>query len=295
MSAETALLLFLSVSASTARGALSKRLGSSFAGRRRFFFLHFLLFSFAAWFVFLFRGGAFLPPRGTLLALSLAYGALTVLAQAAYTAALRTCDLSLAGMIYSFGFLIPTLFGTFVYREAVTPGKAVSLVLVLFTIVLAARRPAGTAAGEGLSPLLFLAMAASGGLGVVQKIEQRSGASDAETAGFLLTAFLFAAWLCLPGALIPARTGDRPPTKNGMHGALPLLLLPTIGAAMALANSANTALAGKLPSAVAFPVTNVGVIVASALLSLLFFGEKPTGRRVLAITLGLLSVLLFSL
>ena len=294
MSAETALLLFLSVSASTARGALSKKLGSSFAGRRRFFFLHFLLFSFAAWFVFLFRGGAFLPPRGTLLSLSLAYGALTVLAQAAYTAALRTCDLSLSGMIYSFGFLIPTLFGTFVYREAVTPGKAVSLVLVLFTIVLAARRPAGTA-GEGLSPLLFLAMAASGGLGVVQKIEQRSGASDAETAGFFLTAFLFAAWLCLPGALIPARIGDRPPKKNGIRGALSLLLLPAIGAAMALANSANTALAGKLPSAVAFPVTNVGVIVASVLLSLLFFGEKPTGRRVLAIALGLLSVLLFSL
>ncbi len=294
MSAETALLLFLSVSASTARGALSKKLGSSFAGRRRFFFLHFLLFSFAAWFVFLFRGGAFLPHRGTLLSLSLAYGALTVLAQAAYTAALRTCDLSLSGMIYSFGFLIPTLFGTFVYREAVTPGKAVSLVLVLLTIVLAARRPAGTA-GEGLSPLLFLAMAASGGLGVVQKIEQRSGASDAETAGFLLTAFLFAAWLCLPGALIPARIGDRPPKKNGIRGALSLLLLPAIGAAMALANSANTALAGKLPSAVAFPVTNVGVIVASVLLSLLFFGEKPTGRRVLAIALGLLSVLLFSL
>ena len=294
MSAETALRLFLSVSASTARGALSKKLGSSFAGRRRFFFLHFLLFSFAAWFVFLFRGGAFLPHRGTLLSLSLAYGALTVLAQAAYTAALRTCDLSLSGMIYSFGFLIPTLFGTFVYREAVTPGKAVSLVLVLLTIVLAARRPAGTA-GEGLSPLLFLAMAASGGLGVVQKIEQRSGASDAETAGFLLTAFLFAAWLCLPGALIPARIGDRPPKKNGIRGALSLLLLPAIGAAMALANSANTALAGKLPSAVAFPVTNVGVIVASVLLSLLFFGEKPTGRRVLAIALGLLSVLLFSL
>lgn len=291
MSAETALLLFLSVSASTARSALSKKLGSSFAGRRRFFFLHFLLFSFAAWFVFLFRGFVFLPPRGTLLALSLAYGALTVLAQAAYTAALRTCDLSLAGMIYSFGFLIPTLFGTFAYREAVTPGKAVSLVLVLLTIVLAARcRRGGT-----LSPLLFLAMAASGGLGVVQKIEQRSGASDAETAGFLLTAFLFAAWLCLPGALIPDRTANRPPAKNGARGAFSLLLLPAIGAAMALANSANTALAGKLPSAVAFPITNVGVIVASALLSLFFFGEKPTVRRMLAIVLGLLSVLLFSL
>lgn len=34
MSAETALLLFLSVSASMARGALSKKPGSSFAGRR---------------------------------------------------------------------------------------------------------------------------------------------------------------------------------------------------------------------------------------------------------------------
>ena len=64
---------------------------------------------------------------------------------------------------------------------------------------------------------------------------------------------------------------------------------------MAAANTANTLLAGRLPSVIAFPITNVGVILASLLVSVLFLKEKITGKQIAAMVTGIAAVVMFNL
>ena len=68
-----------------------------------------------------------------------------------------------------------------------------------------------------------------------------------------------------------------------------------VGAAMGGANTAKTLLAGILPSIVVFPVTNVGVILASLAVSVLFLKERLTKRQAAAAGFGIAAVALFSL
>lgn len=68
----------------------------------------------------------------------------------------------------------------------------------------------------------------------------------------------------------------------------------TVGAAMAAANTANALLAGRLPSVIAFPITNVGVITVSLLVSVLFLKEKITVRQIAAVITGTVAVIMFN-
>lgn len=192
-------------------------------------------------------------------ALGAAYGVLTLPVQGMYTVALKTIFVSSCAMIYSFGFVIPAVFGTLAFKEPVSPAKIYSVLLCAVAVVFSAPRGGERAKGNALAALsLVIAMIASGGLGMVQKRQQRS-ACAAQTGAFLRTAFLLA------------------------------------GAVSALAAAANTLLAGILPSIVVFPVTNVGVILASLAVSVLFLKERLTKRRAVAACLGIAAVVLFSL
>ena len=199
-------------------------------------------------------------------ALGAAYGVLTLPVQGMYTVALKTISVSSCAMIYSFGFVIPAVFGTLACKEPVSPAKIYSVLLCAVAVVFSAPRGGERAKGNALAALsLVIAMIASGGLGMVQKRQQRS-ACAAQTGAFLRTAFLLA-------------------------GAVSALA----AAAMGGANAANTLLAGILPSIVVFPATNVGVILASLAVSVLFLRERLTKRRAVAACLGIAAVVLFSL
>lgn len=65
--------------------------------------------------------------------------------------------------------------------------------------------------------------------------------------------------------------------------------------AFALSNLLNTILAGKLDSAVFFPVLNVGTIIFSLLLGMVLYKEKFTRKDTAALSLGIISILLITL
>ena len=223
--------------------------------------------------------------------LAVAYGVLTVLSQWMYTLSLTRCPVSVCAMVYSFGFILPTVFGTVVWREPVNAFKIVSILLCIGTIFLASgKSDAGSAKPRGLPLPLIVAMLASGGLGIVQKLQQKSAASG-ETGMFLCLAFVLATLLSLLAALA-ARKDAAPKARIAPALALPILI---VGVCMAAANTANTLLAGLLPSAVIFPTVNVGVILASLAASALLLKEKPTRRQIAAFALGITAILLFNL
>ena len=108
---------------------------------------------------------------------------------------------------------------------------------------------------------------------------------------FLCLAFVLATLLSLLAALA-ARKDAAPKARIAPALALPILI---VGVCMAAANTANTLLAGLLPSAVIFPTVNVGVILASLAASALLLKEKPTRRQIAAFALGITAILLFNL
>lgn len=60
-------------------------------------------------------------------------------------------------------------------------------------------------------------------------------------------------------------------------------------------NLLNTTLAGRLDSAVFFPVYNISVILLSIILSYMIFREKLTKKEVAVFLLGIISIMLLNL
>ena len=285
------LLLALSIVCSTARAVFSKKLGALSDGRRGFYLTQAVLFAVAAAVLLTLNVRSIARPSQTAVLLAVAYGVLTVLSQWMYTLSLTRCPVSVCAMVYSFGFILPTVFGTIVWREPVNAFKIVSILLCIGTIFLASeKRDASAAKPHGLPLPLIIAMLSSGGLGIVQKLQQKSAASG-ETGMFLCLAFVLATLLSLLAALA-ARKDAAPKARIAPALALPILI---VGVCMAAANTANTLLAGLLPSAVIFPTVNVGVILASLAASALLLKEKPTRRQLAAFALGITAILLFNL
>ena len=284
-------LLALSIVCSTARAVFSKRLGALSGSKRGFYLTQAVLFAVAAAVLLMLNVRSIARPSQTAVLLAVAYGVLTVLSQWMYTLSLTRCPVSVCAMVYSFGFILPTVFGTVVWREPVDAFKIVSILLCIGTIFLASgKSEAGAAKPRGLPLPLIVAMLASGGLGIVQKLQQKSTASG-ETGMFLCLAFVLATLLSLLAALA-ARKDAAPKARIAPALALPILV---VGVCMAAANTANTLLAGLLPSAVIFPTVNVGVILASLAASALLLKEKPTRRQLAAFALGITAILLFNL
>ena len=136
-----------------------------------------------------------------------------------------------------------------------------------------------------LSPVyIYIAMLASGGLGLMQKVQQSSRIAG-EKMAFFLVAFVFAV-LCSCVAYLICRK----PLSKPRFGIMPIVA----GLCFGGSNVCNTMLAGVLPSAVFFPVQNISTILLSTLLGILLFRERMTARNAVVLLLGILVIALFS-
>lgn len=279
------MLLAISVGCSTARAVFSKKLGAQ-GSDRRFYRIQALLFAVAAAVIGIANIKDTVYPSAATILLALAYGILTVSSQWAYTIALAQAPVSVCAMVYSFGFIIPTVLGTVLWREAVTSLKIISILLCIGTILLTSVQPEKSKLNR-LPVSLIIAMLSSGGLGLVQKIQQKS-AAHSETGIFLFFAFVLAMLFSLAFSILKRE-------KAAQTTAPPVLHILIVGASMALANTANTLLAGLLPSAVVFPVVNVGVILASLAISVVVLKERLSKNQIAAFGLGVTAILLFNL
>ena len=291
MNGFTVLLLTASVSCSTARAVFSKRLGIASGGKREFCKTQAELFFFAAAVIFLLNIKGMCLPSGKTLVFGVMYGIFTVLAQWLYTVALGKMPVSVCAMVYSFGFIIPTVFGTVMWNESIGFFKILSVLLCVVTIILSSLGNGGDNKKTEIGAVLplIISMIASGGLGVVQKLQQKSD-HPSETGAFLFSAFLLAGIISAAAALI-AKNENYTAQKHEKEFYFSVII---VGAAMAAANTANTLLAGRLPSVIAFPITNVGVILASLLVSVLFLKEKITGKQIAAMVTGIAAVVMFN-
>lgn len=279
-------MLALSVALSAGRNVISKKTAVTSDSRADFFRAQTVLFGAAAVLFLLFSLGKPHDCTAQLLLYGLIYGALLVVSQWMLVMALKSGETSVCTVIYSLGFILPTVSGALFWEERFTWLQGVGTVLAVGVILLNARKnEGGKTVSANFLPCIVTAMLASGGLGIMQKVQQSSPAA-ADKELFLLIAFIIAA-LCSLFAWLTC--------KEKAEGAKKELLYPALtGLCFGGANLCNTILAGKMDSAVFFPVLNISTILASTLLGMLLFREKVTKRMAAVLVLGIAVVLLFS-
>ena len=284
------LLLALSVVLSSGRNLLSKNLSGIKFGTRNFFLCQCVLFSFGGVALVLFGkiSRSHIAPITFIYAT--VYALLLVLAQWFYTAALSKGNTGLCSTVYSLGFILPTLSGAIFWEETFSfldlSGVLCAIAAVVISGLKQKSKEKSTKAYYFLP--LVVAMLASGGLGIVQKLQQKSAFAE-QNSIFLLIAFLIASAISLIFSAFAKNQGN----TERVFGKLAIASF--VGIFFGCCNLLNTTLAGRLPSAIFFPTLNIGVILLSILLGMLLFKEKITKREIAVLILGGSSILLLNL
>ena len=283
-------LLILSILLSSGRNLLSKSISSHAFGQKSFFLLQGIIFFCGAIILFIIDPRALFSVSSITIIYSLIYALLLLSAQWCYTAALKSGQVSICATVYSLGFILPTLCGMILWNESLSVTKIIGIILVIPTIIFSSMRSSeNTKKSRELNFIfpLAIAMLSSGGLGIMQKLQQRSQAAS-EREAFVLIAFLISAsvsFIC--GAVCKSNNEKLSPQK--------LVCASFAGICFGACNLLNTLLAGLLDGTVLFPSLNIGSILVSVLLSITIFEEHITKKHVLILLLGISSILLIAL
>ncbi len=281
-------LLGLTISLSACRNMFSKEISKTAFGSRMFFVLQAVVFLSGA--VILITFAKKEMPSVTTVYLALIYALLLMVAQWCYTVALSKINLSICSTIYSFGFIIPTLSGTIFFNEKFSVCDLLGMCAVITAIIASGRTKNDNGEGNEVSRyivVLVTAMFASGGLGLMQKIQQTlpyAGEKDM----FVIVAFMIAAFVSfvLSAFAKPIQlNADKYPILYGI----------LTGICFGACNLLNVILAGRLDSSLFFPIQNIGVILLSTILGCFLSKEKPTKKSAAVFVLGAISIVLLSL
>ena len=283
------LLLGLSVVLSTGRNLFSKNLSDVQFGTKPFFLCPCALFLCGGAALVLFGNISFGVVAYQTLIYAAVYAILLIFAQWFYTAALAKGNTALCSTVYSLGFIFPTLSGAIIWSEAFSFLDLLGIMCAISAVIVSGlRSQAKEKATKSYYFIpLVIAMLASGGLGIVQKLQQKSAHAEQKSI-FLLIAFTLAAVISLIFSLFAKKQGD-PPFCRGK-----LAVASCIGVCFGCCNLLNTTLAGLLPSAIFFPTLNIGVILLSMICGVIFFKERILKKEITVLILGGVSILLLN-
>lgn len=282
------LFLVLSISLSAVRNLLSKRLSKVKFGDRHFYIFQSVTF---------FCGAAALLTFGNVFPLeiskqtfvyALIYGFLLIFAQWFYTMSLTSGNTSVCSTVYSMGFILPTLSGAILWSEELNFFDCVGIVFAVAALLFSGVNKEKTQSSNKYFIPCLVAMLSSGGLGIMQKIQQRSLFPN-QRGIFLTLAFLFAGVISLLFALKHSCTNEAKPSKRLFA------FSAAVGFSFGCCNLLNTFLAGKLPSAFFFPVLNIGVIMITTVISILLYKEKLRKKEFAILASGIISIILLSI
>ena len=279
-------LLILSILLGSTRNLLSKSISHIEFGKKSFFTLQTITFLTGA--LVLIPGSLGTQCSMLTVLLALIYGVILLIAQWCYTAAMSNGDAAICSTVYSLGFILPTLSGMLFWNESVTVLKMAGVILVIPAIILSGKKgnTKASSKAKGYMIPLMLAMLASGGLGIMQKVQGNSPYPEQRSI-FVLISFIFAGSVSLIFAI--CKNGGKRIKLSGKLSAA------GIGVCFAVCYLLNTLLASRLDSEVFYPTLNIGVILFSVLSSILLFKEKFTKRLLLVLLFSFAAIILVNL
>ena len=224
------------------------------------------------------------------------FGAVTALQGITNIAALQVGPMSYTSVIISFSTLISALSGAMFFNESLSWAHILGIALMLASFVLAAKSDGDEKKAN--SKWLFLcliAFAATGAIGIMQKVHQ-SSEYRSELNAFLIIAFISSAIFCSIFASLlkrrECRLADAKEKENKSKKPFWLLLgiMLVSGACGAVNNKFNLYLSGVMDSAVFFPIVNGGGLVLTTFAAVLLFREKLSKKQWVGVGFGIASV-----
>lgn len=282
----TAAYLMLSISFSVGRNILSKSVSEFSPKTKCFYYLQFTIFL-AGILPLLFVKNTFSSVSLITLILSVIYGILLISAQWNYTIALKNGNTGVCSTVYSLGFIFPTMQGMIFWNEEFSIIRLFGIALAIPAIIISGKKTDKTKTDNSYIIPLILAMLSSGGLGIMQKIQQSTEYPE-QKSGFILIAFATASLISLTKSIFTKNKGAKVSKKHLIYACF-------IGLCFSICNLLNTILAGLLDSAVFFPILNIGTILLSLVLSIIIFKEKLNNNSITVLLLGIASIVLINI
>ena len=284
------LFLGLSITLSSVRNILSKGISDVKFGTKQFFLTQACIFICGSFVLILVANQNFERPSFPTLFYATLYGILLLSAQYCYTSALKKGNIGICSTVYSLGFIFPTLSGNLFWNERLTGLNIIGILMVIPTIIISGMPSSKNGQQKNINTYiipLMSAMLSSGGLGIMQKVQQNSHYPEQKNF-FVISAFALAGTISFLISLFAKR---EPQIKIGRK----LIFGAGIGGAFGLCNLLNTILAGQLDSAVFFPVLNIGTIFFSIVSGIIFYKEKISRNDLISFLLGIISILLITI
>ena len=294
MDLTSALFLSLSIILGSARNIFSKNISPIPFGERGFFRMQAAIFIAGLATLLLVNPNAFVGLLPLTVLYGAVYAAFSLSSQWFYTIALRRGATSVCATVYSMGFIIPTLVGMIFWGEKVNAPKIIGIIVVIPALIISGMRDSGkNSIKKSSSNIAFilpmiLAMLSAGTVGIIQKLQQRSATISGQTSAMIIITFIICSVTSVICSIIA-----KPTEIKGIR--IKTLCAAGAGVCFASCNLLNTLLAGMLDGTVLYPILNIGIIMLTMLLGMLFFKEKFGWRQAAVIALGASSILLITL
>lgn len=239
-----------------------------------------------------FYGFGTIAPQTFLIAIP--FGIVFITSILLYMKAMETGSMSFSALVFSFGLLVPVLFGQLFWQENIGFLQVLALGVLFISFYLAGGLKREPAVGFNAKWLVLSisAMLGNGALMTLGKAHQKA-LPGKDVGEFLIVAFATASLVSILLTAYRIRIVKERITQTNK---VPYLFL-VLGAGLttAFGNMMALSLTGKVPAVILFPLMNGGIVFLSSILSVMLYKEKMTSRSVAGLILGLLALVLICL
>jgi len=225
--------------------------------------------------------------------IGVSFGFLFVFAIFSYITAMVSGSMALSALLFSFGLVIPVIYGLFFWDETVKIIQWFGLFMLLLSFSLGSKPKEG----EKKFNKKWLMWAIFGFLGngtlmTISKSQAKIMAGQ-EAALFLIIGFTSAAILAFTIFLIRRYTQKE--SVVHMTGSYISLLVLGNGTTTAVGNMLVMILAPILPSVIQYPIQSGGLVITTALMSMVIYKERITVSGYISLAIGICAIVMLGL
>lgn len=225
--------------------------------------------------------------------ISAAFGVVYISAVLSYMKAVACGPASYTTLIYSFGLLVPILFGLLVWKEKIGLLQIIGIIFLFITFYLGSGSASADDKKVNFKWIVLCAMALLfNGFAMVLQKEQQIVSPGKYIYEFLmisyLTSTLLSLVLFLYQKLFAKDKTDH--LKSGKFAAITVI----VGAVTASGTFLNLLLCSRLPSVIMFPVINGGIVLLFSICSYFVLKEKFTVKNIIGMVIGIAALFMLS-